>query len=308
MDALEKIIVKAKGLTKVFEGLAAVDRIDFSVNKQECFGLLGPNGAGKTTTVRMVSCFLEPSGGLLEVLGKNAQIDPRFIKKNIGVCPQEDNLDPDLTVEGNLRVFARYFDIGKAEAIERAKELLHFMGLSSKRKSRIDELSSGMKRRLVIARSILNRPKLLILDEPTTGLDPQSKHQIWDSLHRLKSEGTTILLTTHYMDEASHLCDRLVIMDHGKIIVEGTPKALIKKYIGASVIEIASDSKEIEPYLKAKGLNYEKTQTHFFIYGQAELSLWAEISKKFGEEFCSMRMANLEDVFLKLTGRELREV
>ena len=308
MNEPNNAIVKAKGLSKVFGKLFAVDNIDFSVIKQECFGLLGPNGAGKTTTVRMVSCFLEPSSGLLEVLGKNVEIDPRFIKKNIGICPQEDNLDPDLTVEDNLRVFARYFDIGKSEATGRSKELLHFMGLSSKSKSHIEELSSGMKRRLIIARSILNSPKLLILDEPTTGLDPQSKHQIWDSLHRLKSEGTTILLTTHYMDEAAHLCDRLVIMDHGKIIVEGTPKALIKKYIGASVIEIASNSKEVEPYLKAKDLVYEKTQTHFFIYGQVEMPFWSEISKKFGEEFCVLRMANLEDVFLKLTGRELREV
>lgn len=308
MNEAKNVIVRAKGLSKIFGKLFAVNNIDFSVIQQECFGLLGPNGAGKTTTVRMVSCFLEPSSGLLEVLGKNVQIDPRFIKKNIGVCPQEDNLDPDLTVEDNLRVFARYFDIPNKEAIERSGELLHFMGLSSKRKSHIEELSSGMKRRLIIARSILNRPRLLILDEPTTGLDPQSKHQIWDSLHRLKSQGTTILLTTHYMDEASHLCDRLVIMDHGKIIVEGTPKALIKKYIGASVIEIASNSKEVEPYLKAKNLTFEKTQTHFFIYGQVEMPLWSEISKKFGEEACVLRMANLEDVFLKLTGRELREV
>lgn len=308
MNELENVIVRANGLSKVFGKLFAVDKIDFSVIKQECFGLLGPNGAGKTTTVRMVSCFLEPSSGLLEVLGKNVQVDPRFIKKNIGICPQEDNLDPDLTVADNLRVFARYFDIPNKEAKERSSELLHFMGLSSKSKSHIEELSSGMKRRLIIARSILNRPKLLILDEPTTGLDPQSKHQIWDSLHRLKSEGTTILLTTHYMDEAAHLCDSLVIMDHGKIIVEGTPKALIKKYIGASVIEIASNSKEAEPYLKSKNLTFEKTQTHFFIYGQVEMPLWSEISKKFGEESCVLRMANLEDVFLKLTGRELREV
>ena len=308
MTDLENVIVKAKGLSKVFGSLAAVDSIDFSVAKQECFGLLGPNGAGKTTTVRMVSCFLEPSSGRLEVLGKNVQTDPRFIKKNIGICPQEDNLDPDLTVEDNLRVFARYFDIERTEAKQRSDELLHFMGLSSKRKSHIEELSSGMKRRLIIARSILNRPKLLILDEPTTGLDPQSKHQIWDSLHRLKSEGTTILLTTHYMDEASHLCDRLVIMDHGKIIVEGTPKVLIKNYIGASVIEIDSNSKEVEAYLKSKTLVYEKTQTHFFVYGQVDMPLWSEISKKFGEEHCVLRMANLEDVFLKLTGRELREV
>lgn len=308
MNNSNQIIVSAKELSKVFGSFRAVDGINFSVNKQECFGLLGPNGAGKTTTIRMVSCFLEPSNGALEVLGKNTQVDPRFIKKNIGICPQEDNLDPDLTVEDNLRVFARYFDIADNDAKVRAEGLLHFMGLSSKRKSRIEELSSGMKRRLVIARSLLNKPSLLILDEPTTGLDPQSKHQIWDSLHRLKSEGTTILITTHYMDEASHLCDRLLIMDHGKIIVEGSPKNLIQKYIGSSVIEIDSADEEVELYLKAKALDYEKSLTHFFVHGRVEMALWSEISSKFGENHCILRMANLEDVFLKLTGRELREV
>lgn len=307
MKDLQQDIVRAEGLSKVFGNLAAVDRIDFSLRKQECFGLLGPNGAGKTTTIKMVSCFLEPSSGVLEVLGKKTGEDPRFIKRHIGVCPQEDNLDPDLTVEENLRVFARYFDIVAKEAFLRCEELLHFMGLFSKRKARIEELSSGMKRRLMLARSLLNRPSLLILDEPTTGLDPQSRHQIWESLHRLKTEGTTILMTSHYMDEASHLCNRLVIMDHGKIIVEGSPKALVQEYMGSSVIEIASGNEEAEDYLRANGLDYEKTSTHFFIHGQRVMSLWPEIVGKFGENFCVLRMANLEDVFLKLTGRELRE-
>lgn len=300
-------IVRVEGLSKVFGDLVAVDNIDFSVKKQECFGLLGPNGAGKTTTIRMVSCFLEPSKGVLEVLGKKAELEPRFIKRHIGVCPQEDNLDTDLTVGDNLRVFARYFDIVGKEAIQRSEELLHFMGLFSKRLSRIDELSSGMKRRLMLARSLLNRPSLLILDEPTTGLDPQSRHQIWESLYRLKSEGTTIMLTTHYMDEASHLCDRLLIMDHGKIIVEGSPKALVGQFMGSSVIEISPINVEVENYLKAKSLEYEKTATHFFIHGQEVTKLWQEISAKFGEEDCVLRMANLEDVFLKLTGRALRD-
>jgi lipooligosaccharide transport system ATP-binding protein len=300
-------IVRAQGLLKVFGNLTAVDRIDFFVKKQECFGLLGPNGAGKTTTIRMVSCFFEPSRGVLEVLGKKTDIEARFIKRHIGVCPQEYNLDPDLSVEDNLRVFARYFDIVGKDAYRRCEELLHFMGLFSKRKSQIEELSGGMKRRLLIARSLLNTPELLILDEPTTGLDPQSRHQIWESLYRLKSEGTTILMTTHYMDEAAHLCDRLVIMDNGKIIVEGSPKDLVKEYMGASVIEIASGDEEIGRFVKSRGLEYEKTATHFFIHGPAVMSLWTEISQKFGEEYCVLRMANLEDVFLKLTGRELRE-
>lgn len=304
---LQQDIVTAKGLLKSFGDFTAVDGIDFSVKKQECFGLLGPNGAGKTTTIRMVSCFFEQTGGVLEVLGKKVQEYPRFIKRHIGVCPQEYNLDPDLPVEDNLRVFARYFDIEGKEANARCEELLHFMGLFSKRRAGIDELSGGMKRRLLIARSLLNRPRLLILDEPTTGLDPQSRHQIWESLHRLKSEGATILMTTHYMDEAAHLCDRLVIMDHGKIIVEGSPKALIQKYMGPSVIEVSSGKENVEVYLKAKGLDYEKSPTHFFIHGRNLMPLWPEISQKFGEDSCVLRMANLEDVFLKLTGRGLIE-
>ncbi|MDD5747190.1 MAG: ABC transporter ATP-binding protein, partial [Candidatus Omnitrophica bacterium] len=269
--------------------------------------LLGPNGAGKTTAIRMISCFLEPTEGVLEVLGRNAGQEPRFIKRNIGICPQEDNLDPDLKVEDNLRVFARYFDIVGKEANDRSEELLHFMGLFSKKNACIDELSGGMKRRLMIARSLMNRPQLLILDEPTTGLDPQSRHQIWDRLHQLKNEGTTILLTTHYMDEAAHLCDRLVIMNDGKIIEQGAPKALVQRYLGPAVIEIASENAGVEGYLREKQLEYEKTSTHYFIYGRHLRELWPEISGKFGEEFCVLRMANLEDVFLKLTGRGLKE-
>ncbi|MFH1046050.1 MAG: ABC transporter ATP-binding protein [Candidatus Omnitrophota bacterium] len=304
---LPQDIVRAQGLTKTFGNLMAVDHIDFTVTKQECFGFLGPNGAGKTTTIRMVSCFYEPASGLLKVLNQRVQDNPRFIKSHIGACPQEDNLDPDLSVLDNLRVFARYFDIVGKDALMRCEELLQFMGLSAKRKARIDELSGGMKRRLMLARSLLNRPALLILDEPTTGLDPQARHQIWESLHQLKSEGTTILITTHYMDEAAHLCERIVIMDCGKIIVAGSPKALVKEHIGSSVIEIASGKKDAELYLKEKGLSYEKTATHLFIYGAQAVSLWPEISQKFGEDFCVLRMANLEDVFLKLTGRNLKD-
>jgi lipooligosaccharide transport system ATP-binding protein len=307
MSNLQPDIINAKGLSKTFGKLTAVDHIDFSVKKQECFGFLGPNGAGKTTTIRMVSCFFTPTSGALEVLGKQAENEPRFIKKHIGVCPQEDNLDPDLTVEDNLRVFARYFDITGSQAARRCEELLHFVGLTNKRKSHIEELSGGMKRRLMVARSLINRPQVLILDEPTTGLDPQSRHQIWESLYKLKSQGTTILMTTHYMDEAAHLCDRLVIMDQGKIIVEGTPKALVKQHMGSSVIEIASVKEEVEKCLKAEKLEYEKTSTHFFIYGKNVLALWPKIAQKFGEDFCALRMANLEDVFLKLTGRGLRD-
>jgi len=300
-------IVKAKGLSKFFNDLKAVDNIDLSISRQECFGILGPNGAGKTTTIRMISCFLEPTSGELKVLGKDTAKEPRIIKREIGICPQENNLDPDLIVKDNLRVFARYFDIVGSDADKRAEELLHFMGLSLKKNFDIDKLSGGMKRRLIIARSLLNRPRLLILDEPTTGLDPQSRHQIWESLHKLKSEGTTILVTTHYMDEAAHLCDRLVIMDSGKIVTEGTPKDLVRKHIGSSVMEILSGKEEVGNFLKSKGVKYERTQTHYFIKGEALTSLWSEVSQKFGEDSCILRMANLEDVFLKLTGRELKE-
>lgn len=302
------MIITARGLGKVYGELAAVDDVDFEVRKQECFGFLGPNGAGKTTTVRMVSCFLEPSGGQLTVLNREVRKDPRYIKRYIGVCPQEDNLDPDLSVADNLRVYARYFDIPANDARSRSQQLLDFMGLSGKSKARVDELSGGMKRRLVIARALINRPRLLILDEPTTGLDPQVRHQIWERLHKLKNEGTTIVLTTHYMDEAAQLCDRLVVMDHGKIIVQGAPRALIKEHIGSSVVEIASEREDVETYLKAKGLRYERTQARYYIYGDRLIDLWPELSGMFGEEYCSMRMANLEDVFLRLTGRALREV
>lgn len=308
MEDLAQDIVRAKGLLKIFGSLTAVDRIDFSVKKQECFGILGPNGAGKTTTIRMVSCFIEPSAGELVVLGKDARASTRFIKRHIGVSPQEVNLDPDLTVEDNLRVFARYFDIVGRDARLRTEELLHFTGLFPRRGAHIDELSGGMKRRLLVARSLLNKPQLLILDEPTTGLDPQSRHQIWESLHRLKKEGVSILLTTHYMDEASHLCDRLIVMDYGKIIAQGSPRDLVRKYIGSSVIEIASSDDEIEDFLKRTGLEYERTPTHFFAYGEKAASLWNTVVQKIGEESCILRMANLEDVFLKLTGRGLREL
>ncbi|OGS44178.1 MAG: hypothetical protein A2539_01835 [Elusimicrobia bacterium RIFOXYD2_FULL_34_15] len=300
-------MVRANGLLKKFHNFTAVNKINFSVHKQECFGFLGPNGAGKTTTVRMIYCFLEPSSGELIVLGKNVLHNPRGIKSCIGVCPQENNLDPDLPVWDNLRVFARYFDIVGKEAEIRCEELLHFVGLYAKKNSNVEELSGGMKRRLIIARSLLNKPDLLIMDEPTTGLDPQGKHQVWETIMQLKDQGTTFILTTHYMDEAAHLCDRIVIMDKGEIIMEGKPRELVEKNIGTNVLEIYSANKEIENYIKSKNLNYEKTKTHYYIYikgGEKEL---AEISNKFGSEISTLRMANLEDVFLKSTGRELRE-
>lgn len=300
-------VIKAQDLTKVFGDVVAVDHINFTVSKQECFGLLGPNGAGKTTTVRMAYCFIEPTSGSLHVLGEDVSMSPRRIKARIGVCPQENNLDPDLTVWDNLRVFCRYFDIVGPQATGRCEELLHFIGLTNKRKSSIEELSGGMKRRLMIARSLLNRPDLLILDEPTTGLDPQARHQIWESIAHLKSKGVTVLLTTHYMDEAAHLCDRLLIMDKGKIVVEGSPKDLIEKYAGSNVLEISSPDASIEEYLKGRGLMFEKTSTHHYVYLRGGEEAFRDLSARFGAGICTLRMSNLEDVFLKLTGRDLKE-
>lgn len=305
----DRAIIKAEDLTKTFHGgVVAVDHIDLSVLRQECFGLLGPNGAGKTTTVKMVYCFMTPTEGALHVLGDDVSQNPRRIKARLGVCPQENNLDPDLTVWDNLRVFARYFDIPAAAARERCTELLHFIGLYHKKGSSIEELSGGMKRRLMMVRSLVNEPELLILDEPTTGLDPQARHQIWETILQLKRQGTTVLLTTHYMDEAQHLCDRLVIMDEGKILLEGRPQELVRRLIGTHVIEISCvPMSPIEDYLKKKGLAYERTATHLFVYverGEEEL---AEIIARFGAACATWRTANLEDVFLKTTGRGLRE-
>jgi lipooligosaccharide transport system ATP-binding protein len=255
----------------------------------------------------MVYCFIEPTSGALKVLGEDARTSARGIKAHIGVCPQENNLDPDLTVFDNLRVFARYFDIPASAAKKRAEELLHFTGLYARRDSSIDELSGGMKRRLIIARCLINDPQLLILDEPTTGLDPQARHQIWETINELKRKGTTVLLTTHYMDEAEHLCDRLVIMDNGKILLGGRPRELIREHVGGNVIEISSRDDAVAAYLKEKGLDFEKSATHYFVYIKDGEREFREASQKLGDIAVSLRMANLEDVFLRATGRELRE-
>lgn len=303
----DEVVILANGLTKVFGDVVAVDSVDFSVRRQECFGLLGPNGAGKTTTARMAACFIEPTSGSLQIFGRDVKKEPRLIKADIGVCPQENNLDPDLTVEDNLRVFARYFDIVGKDAKARCERLLHFVGLYKKRKSPIEELSGGMKRRLIIARSLVNSPGFLILDEPTTGLDPQARHQVWETIIALKKDGVTVLLTTHYMDEAAHLCDRIVIMDKGRIIISGPPKELIKQVVTPHVIEVSSAVPGMEDYLNGRALDYEKTSTHFFVYSRRGTKDFEEIMQKFGDDLCALRMANLEDVFLKLTGRELRD-
>lgn len=232
------VLIEAEDLTKKFGEFKAVDGINFKVFKGECFGFLGPNGAGKTTAIKMIQCVLPLTSGRLYVAGKNVTEDAREIKCIIGVAPQEDNLDPDFTVEQNLLVYARYFDISRNDATKHAEALLKFMALDEKKNVIINQLSSGMKRRLILARALMNEPKILILDEPTTGLDPQARHLIWEKIDNLKREGVTVILTTHYMDEAVQLCDRIVIMDYGKIIEESKPLELVRKHIGEEVLEV----------------------------------------------------------------------
>ncbi|MBI2083677.1 MAG: ATP-binding cassette domain-containing protein [Deltaproteobacteria bacterium] len=223
-------LILAKELVKKFGPITAVDHVSFEVRKGECFGFLGPNGAGKTTTMRMVYGFSPPTAGALTVFGLSVEKSIREIKRRTGVVPQEDSLDPELTVLQNLLIYARYFDLPTDQARKRADDLLNFFQLKEKAKGEPDRLSGGMKRRLLIARALMNQPELLILDEPTTGLDPQSRHAMWDQIRALQKQGVTSILTTHYMEEAAQLCDRLVIMDHGKIIEEGRPQELVQKH------------------------------------------------------------------------------
>lgn len=300
-------VVKAENLTKRFKDLTAVDRISFEIRSGECFGFLGPNGAGKTSTIRMIYGFSPLTGGRLLVFGKEFKQHLREIKARIGVCQQENNLDPDLTVWENLLVYARYFNLPAATARQRAEEWLEFMGLAHKKQTRIPELSGGLMRRLVIARALIHNPDLLILDEPTTGLDPQSRHQVWEQLWQLKAKGLCILMTTHYMDEAEQICDRLVIMDQGRILVEGVPNALIQQHIGGNVIEVESPPPPLLDLLKAQQILYEQLPHRLLIHTREGEKLFRQISGEFCTSGCILRMATLEDVFLKFTGRGLRE-
>lgn len=302
-----KVVIRAEDLTKKFDSLIAVDNVSFQVNEGECFGFLGPNGAGKTTIMRMICCTSPVTKGTLEVLGMNVNLKPREIKRMIGVAPQENNLDPDFSVFKNLTTYARYFEMPKELASSRADGLLQFMHLKEKSDVLITELSGGMKRRLIIARALINEPRILILDEPTTGLDPQARHLIWDKIGELKSRGVTVLITTHYMDEAERLCDRLVIMETGKILVEGPPDRLIDETIGTGVIEIAGQNDALEPYLKNRGLSYERFNDRIYVYAKDLESVRQEINRDLSLNYNVMRKATLEDVFLKLTGRGLRD-
>lgn len=238
-------VVAAEDLVKEYDGLQAVRGINFRIKARECFGFLGPNGAGKTSTVKMIYGLSPVSAGKLTVLGMDVRTKIRDIKRRLGVVPQENNLDPDLKVLQNLLVYASFFNISGSEARNRAQELLEFFGLADKAKERVESLSGGMKRRLTIARALINKPDLLILDEPTTGLDPQARHMVWQRLRQLKEQGVTLILTTHYMEEASQLCDRLVIMDRGEILVEGNPHQLVSEQAGEEIVETSSSEEMI---------------------------------------------------------------
>jgi len=300
-------VIDAHDVTKVFNGFTAVNNVSFNLFAGECLGLLGPNGAGKTSTIRMTYAFTPMTSGDLSVFGLDIRTHWREIKGRIGVCQQENSLDPDLTVQQNLEVFGRYFNIPKKAAREKAQKLLEFIAMDHRKRAPVSELSGGMMRRLVLARALINDPELLILDEPTTGLDPQSRHQVWDKLEELRSEGLSILLTTHYMEEASRLCERLIIMDHGEILVQGKPSELIREHTGRNVVEIAKPTDELREFIRSKDLSHDDLGHRILIYGEENDQLFDIIRERFCTDNCSLRMSTLEDVFLRLTGRQLRE-
>ncbi len=303
-------IVDARELTKHYGARAAVAGITFAVHPAECLGLLGPNGAGKTTTIKMVTCYAPPTAGTLQVLGHPmAPAHHRAIKARLGIVQQEESLDPDLSVEKNLTVYATYFGIPPREAARRTDALIAFAELGEHRRARIKALSGGMKRRLMLARALLNEPELLVLDEPTTGLDPQARRLVWERVRALKRQGTTILLTTHYMEEAAQLCDRVIIMDHGRIVAEGSPTALIATHVGTEVVEVtlrADDGDGVAARLAAGPWRTERVADLLYLYlrdGQADERMLATLA---GLDFAHRR-ATLEDVFLTLTGHALRD-
>lgn len=302
-------IIEAKELVKRFDLITAVDQICFNVKERECFGFLGPNGAGKTSTMKMIYCASPITAGSLRVLGLDVRSSTRQIKTRLGVVPQENNLDPDLPVRRNLLTYARYFGLSMGEARERADQLLEELGLAGRADDKVELLSGGMKRRLLIARGLINRPELLILDEPTTGLDPQARHLIWQRLRQLKHEGVTLLVTTHYMDEAAQLCDRIVVIDRGRILIEGNPAELVKCEVGEEVVELRVEENEearILTLVSGHHLKTERVEDTFYIYTDQAVEV-VERLKKAGYGQIHYRPASLEDLFLKLTGRELRD-
>jgi lipooligosaccharide transport system ATP-binding protein len=302
--------VEAKDLRKEFDQIEAVRGIDFAVNKGECFGFLGPNGAGKTTTMKMIGCVSPATGGSFHVFGLDPRIHLRKIKNRIGIVPQESNLDEALPVEENLTVYARFFNVPSSLARQRAEELLRFMELTEKKNSKIPDLSGGMKRRLLISRALMSDPDLLILDEPTTGLDPQARHLVWDKLFELKKRGVTQIVTTHYMDEAQQLCDRIVIMDRGLIMEQGNPNELVEKQIGREVLEMRLPENLIQRIPKDDPLirGFDTYRDLLLLYSDKADALLNKVKASGIEtDYAIVRRSTLEDVFLKLTGRRLTE-
>jgi lipooligosaccharide transport system ATP-binding protein len=302
-------VIIARNLRKTFKDFVAVDDISFEVTPGESFGLLGPNGAGKSTTMRMLGAVSARTSGELEILGLDPNAFGPEVRSRLGVVPQADNLDSELRVRENLLVYGRYFGIPHALVAKRADELLEFAQLADRAKSRIDELSGGMKRRLTIARALVNEPRILLLDEPTTGLDPQARHILWDRLFRLKEQGTTLVLTTHYMDEAEQLCDRLVVVDKGVILAEGSPASLIREYSSREVLELRFGSdKNADAVARLQGIGdrIETLPDRVLIFAADGESALEEVSRRGIESITSLvRRSSLEDVFLRLTGRTL---
>jgi lipooligosaccharide transport system ATP-binding protein len=299
--------VSARNLVKQYKDTLAVAGIDFDVHVSECFGIIGPNGAGKTTTMKMIYCVTPRTDGELSVFGRDPNVHPELVKKDLGVVPQDNNLDTDFDVLGNLTIYARYFGIPHERATTCARELLDFVQLTEKLHSTIEDLSSGMRRRLLVARGLINDPWLLILDEPTVGLDPQARHLIWDKLRMLKKANVTLLLTTHYMEEAAELCDRVAVMDRGKILVLGPPRELVRRFIGEEVLELVLSGGEQEKatrdlaYFRA---TVERTDQKLYLYCDDCRPLLTHLTDR-GYRHILRRPATLEDVFLKLTGRDL---
>jgi lipooligosaccharide transport system ATP-binding protein len=304
-----EVLLRARGLTKRFGDFTAVDGIDVEVRRGEAFGFLGPNGAGKSSTMRMVGCVSPVTEGELSILGMDPASDGPAIRARLGVCPQRDILDEDLTVEENLWVYGRFFGLTRREVRERADELIAFAQLTDRRHDRVEPLSGGMKRRLTIARSLMNTPEVLLLDEPTTGLDPQARHALWDRLFRLKREGVTLIVTTHYMDEAEQLCDRLVVMDHGRIVAEGSPRRLIEEHSSREVLELRFEADDHSPYeSKVAGLaeRVEVLPDRLLLYTADGDATAAEVHRRGLTPLSVLvRRSTLEDVFLHLTGRTL---
>jgi lipooligosaccharide transport system ATP-binding protein len=307
------VMISARGLRKSFGDFEAVKGIDVEVHKGEAFGFLGPNGAGKSSTMRMIAAVSPVSGGELRILGMDPAVDGPAIRGRLGVCPQEDTLDTDLNVRDNLFIYGRYFGLPRDVVNERVDELLDFVQLTDKATSKVEDLSGGMKRRLTIARSLVNRPDLLLLDEPTTGLDPQARHVLWDRLFRLKQSGVTLVITTHYMDEAEQLCDRLVVMDRGVIVAEGSPLELIRQHSTREVAELrfgVAEQGETHDALAEKvkdlGDRVEVLPDRLLVYSEDGDGVIAQVHERGLQPVATLvRRSTLEDVFLRLTGRTL---